>query len=1224
MNFNLSLLDAPLISGFQGREDELGQLRECVGDVPVAALVAMGGMGKSWAARAFVEAVGDEFDAIVWVSVLNAQPWTDTVRTILRMIEPAVTLDVVDPREALDVLYRVLARHRHLIVLDNLESVMAGGGDARGDFRPDHHGYSDLIRVLAMCGDGLTILTTRERPRIVADLGEAARTVVLGGLGVIEAKSLAARLQLQGEAEHWHRLVELYDGNPQLIKLAFGSVAALGGDLAVFLEKRTGRLAGERALFDWHFERLSPREQSVLFWLAVMRTPVPIGTLTAQMYPALGPVEPSSLELLATLRDRDIVEWYAPDLLALQPALLEYVTSRLVGRMIADATNEFTDLDSTIVQQPIFIATASTAVRSSLQQLLVAPIVQGLVTEIGSELLAAAHLRKQIAGFKDMPAVRRSYAAGNACNLLISLAGRLDALDLSGLTVRFADLSDTTLHGSSVADAELVGCDTAHTFGNILTVSSSPDGALFAAAGTDTDVRVWKAAGEPVELLAGHTNWIRSLAFDDTSRYLASGSSDGAVRIWDLVGHEHRCIDAHEMRIWAVTWLGDRVITASQDQTIKVWDAHGGTLQQVLRGHAARVLALAVGPSGMLLSGGSDGTIRVWSVDSPEPLAVLELGSEIASIAVGSRLAAAASTDGRIWMLDLSDRDLRTDSVLTPEGSAVNAVRFSPGEERLVSAHDDGFIRVWDVATGTLLTTLIGHGSRVTSIEFLDSGTLLSGGEDQTVRRWDAQRWQLQDVLIGKANHTWSVSFADDRVRTLISAHEDCSLRLWSPGPDGRWAIRRTLTGHGNRIWSVRAARGAAFAVSASEDGHARVWDLERGECFAETGDHHAAVWSADFVGDDGRFATGDEKGRLRIWSSASSHPLLELNAHSSRIRAVVGHPQQAIVSSGGEDFAVRTWDAVTGELVAELCGHTERVNALGYGGDGDLLASGGHDGMVVVWDTRTSAKRWQCDAGQYVWAVALSPDGRCVAFGTENGDVTVRVLDSDPDGPTAILTTHPRRVKSLAFSLDGEELASCGEDGTIHLTNLATGVVQEGLRAPRPYEGLDITNLRVQTEAAVATLRALGAIERPRLQEPIAASADGTVEKEGRVFISYAREDVDYVSRLVEHLIHHGVQVWFDRTDIDHGNAFSPAIQAALDQCAAVVPIMSPRSRESRWVRREIQYAESLEKPILPLLLSGTVFFQLADLNYEDVQDESMPGSQFVRTLAQALSSVT
>jgi TIR domain len=118
-----------------------------------------------------------------------------------------------------------------------------------------------------------------------------------------------------------------------------------------------------------------------------------------------------------------------------------------------------------------------------------------------------------------------------------------------------------------------------------------------------------------------------------------------------------------------------------------------------------------------------------------------------------------------------------------------------------------------------------------------------------------------------------------------------------------------------------------------------------------------------------------------------------------------------------------------------------------------------------------------------------------------------------------------------------------------------------------------------------------------------------------GYVFISFSTHDADYVRDLIRHLRQAGVDAWSSE-GIRASESWVHAIRARIDGCVALVPVMTPEAEESAWVTREILYAERIGKPVVPLLLRGRPFIQLANVHHENVSHGGMPSDETVHLL--------
>ncbi|HCS54068.1 MAG TPA: hypothetical protein DIW81_21195, partial [Planctomycetaceae bacterium] len=178
---------------------------------------------------------------------------------------------------------------------------------------------------------------------------------------------------------------------------------------------------------------------------------------------------------------------------------------------------------------------------------------------------------------------------------------------------------------------------------------------------------------------------------------------------------ERACLRGHEEKVTQVVFSpdGNWIASGSSDQSVRVWNVVSSAQQIILRGHQDCVTSIAYSPDGnRIISGSLDQTVRIWDVHM-------------------SRLPRMFK-NVIYWLKKVTSPEPNS---LVGHNGGVLCVNFSPNGMRIVSGSQDQTIRVWDATSGLQLTCLEGHKGGVTSVVFSPNGTLIvSGSDDRTVR----------------------------------------------------------------------------------------------------------------------------------------------------------------------------------------------------------------------------------------------------------------------------------------------------------------------------------------------------------------------------------------------------------------------------------------------------------------------------------------------------------
>nr|AFB76151.1 hypothetical protein [Suillus grevillei] len=335
-----------------------------------------------------------------------------------------------------------------------------------------------------------------------------------------------------------------------------------------------------------------------------------------------------------------------------------------------------------------------------------------------------------------------------------------------------------------------------------------------------------------------------------------------------------RTMRGHTAIVWAAAFFKDsrRVVTASYDYTLRIWDVEKGDLVgEPFKGHRNWVKSVSISPDQTRIASGAEsrvstGTIIIWDVESNQK--VLQL---------------------------------------TNHKDSVWAVSFSPDGTKLASGSYDKTVIIWDAITGAVLQTFKGYYSSVATVAFSPNGQELASTTSGIIRIYRTDNAEELLKINHDANSLWSrlirsVAWSPDG-QQFLSASEDQTIKFWNSSNGDQ--IGQPCIGHTHHITSLAISSGGSFIATSSNDTTVRLWSTKTHKQIGQSLEHDVGVYSVTISPNEELLVSGDDDGVVSLWSIKSileQHDAEERILEDERLRLLFGSDTQLPVMVRGHN----------------------------------------------------------------------------------------------------------------------------------------------------------------------------------------------------------------------------------------------------------------------------------------------------------------------------------
>ncbi len=542
----------------------------------------------------------------------------------------------------------------------------------------------------------------------------------------------------------------------------------------------------------------------------------------------------------------------------------------------------------------------------------------------------------------------------------------------------------------------------------------------------------------------GHAAEVYSAQFSPNGKKIVTASGDNSAKIWDAnTGILLADLTEHSGAVKSAQFSpdGKKIVTASMDNTAKIWDANTGIIITTLAGHTSGITSALYSPDGKKIATVSrDKTIKIWDANTGILITTLKGHIDI-----------------------------------------INSAQFSPDGTKIVSASNDGTSKIWNAQSGILITEYIGKSSTLTNpgypqlpftrgAEFNssqfnpDGNKIVTACGNNYAIIWDANTGKQIKYLSGYDYGVNTAFFSPDGTKIVTASGNDSEGEYFEYGAK-IWDVNSgilitTLKGHTSGIISAQFSPNSKTIITVSWDETAKLWDANTGSLLSTLKSKSGAILTSQFSPNGEKVSTVLSDNSTKIWDAKSGINYTTLSGHTVVISDAQYSPDGTKIITASL-HGMKVWDATSGILLTTLQGDSG-VSRAKFSQDGTKIISTFNNNTAQLWDAITGTQIIFSRGSTY--ATQFSPDCNKLLIVDDNyksklydvstGKLIAELIDkpviipknktddfnSPPSPPSPFVFHNPIGEPFDFFSPDGTKVITISSNKNLEVWDAITG----------------------------------------------------------------------------------------------------------------------------------------------------------------------------------------